>query len=131
VPGRDRTLPVSGRAFGAREVIPTVSELTEASEPSESVDEKVLRLRSEGQPYARISRDLGLDRGLDAQRAFLRALERLPASDAERVRGEEMHRLDRLAARVRSDEEQNDMDRARRLKTIDRMRTQIGAHTAR
>lgn len=130
MPGRDRTLPVSGRAVAAREVIVPVSNSNEAAEPSETVDEKVLRLRSKGQPYARISRDLGLDRGVDAQRAFVRALERLPAPDAERVRGEEMSRLDRLADRVRGDGAQNDMDRARRLKTIDRMRTQIGAGPA-
>lgn len=102
-----------------------MSDLPEVSEASETVDEKVLRLRGEGHPYARISRDLGLDRGVDAQRAFTRALRRLPAVDAKRVRAEELSRLDRLAERVRGDADQNDMDRARRLKTIDRMRSQI------
>jgi hypothetical protein len=96
----------------------------EAPEP-ETVDEQVLRLRGEGQPYARISRDLGLDSGADAQRAFMRALRQLPDLDATRVRAEEMSRLDRLAERVRGDAKQNDMDRARRLKTIERMRTQV------
>jgi hypothetical protein len=102
-----------------------MSYLSEAAEPSEIVDQKVLRLRGEGQPYARISRDLGLDRAADAQKAFKRALRRLPASDAKRVRAEEMSRLDRLAERVRGDTKQNDVDRARRLKTIERMRSQI------
>lgn len=102
-----------------------MSNLPEAAEPSETVDEKVLRLRGEGQPYARISRDLGLDRAADAQLAFLRALRALPTADATRVRGEEVSRLDRLAERVRADAKHNDMDRARRLKTIERMRTEI------
>jgi hypothetical protein len=102
-----------------------VSFVSEAAEPSETVDEKVLRLRGEGQPYARISRDLGLERAADAQQAFKRALRRLPASDAKRVRAEEVSRLDRLAERVRGDAKQNEMDRARRLKTIERMRSQI------
>jgi hypothetical protein len=102
-----------------------VSFLSEAVEPSETVDQKVLRLRGEGQPYARISRDLGLERAADAQKAFQRELRRLPASDAKRVRAEEMSRLDRLAERVRGDAKQNEMDRARRLKTIERMRNQI------
>ena len=102
-----------------------MSDLPEAAEPSETVDEKVLRLRGEGQPYARISRDLGLERAADAQHAFLRALRSLPALDATRVRDEEVSRLDRLAERVRADATQNDMDRARRLKTIERMRTEI------
>ena len=103
-----------------------MSELPEAPELSETVDEKVLRLRGEGRAYARISRDLGLDRGADAHRAFLRALGRLPASDATRVRAEEASRLDRLAERVRGDSKQNETDRTRRLKTIERMRSQIG-----
>ena len=102
-----------------------MSDVHEVSEPLETVDEKVLRLRGEGQPYARISRDLGLERGVDAQKAFRRALDRLPASEAKRIRAEEMKRLDRLAERVRGDTRKNDMDRARRLKTIERMRTRI------
>ena len=56
------------------------------SDPSETIDDKVLQLRGEGQPYARISRDLGLDRAADAQQAFRRALRRLAAGDAKRVR---------------------------------------------
>ena len=95
------------------------------SEPSETVDDEVLRLRRQGQAYARISRELGLDRAADAQRAFRRALRRLPAADAEKVREEELSRLDRLAERVRADATKNDMDRARQLKTIERMRGQI------
>ena len=49
------------------------------SEVSETIDERVLELRGQGQAYARISRDLGLDRAADAQQAFRRALLRLPA----------------------------------------------------
>ena len=102
-----------------------MSDLPEAAETSETVDEKVLRLRGEGRAYARISRDLGLARGADAQRAFARALRRLPTPDATRVRSEELSRLDRLAERVRGDTEQKDVDRSRRLKTIERMRSEI------
>ena len=95
------------------------------SELSETLDQKVLQLRGQGQAYARISRDLGLDRAGDAQQAFRRALSGLPAVDAERVRGEELSRLDRLAERVRADTTRNEMDRARQLKTIERMRVQV------
>jgi hypothetical protein len=84
-----------------------------------------LRLRRQGQAYARISRNLGLDRAADAQQAFRRAVRRLPAADAEQVREEELSRLDRLAERVRTDTSKNDMDRARQLKAIERMRGQI------
>lgn len=102
-----------------------MSDLPETAPASETVDQTVLRLRGEGQPYARISRHLGLDRGADAQKAFMEALARLPDSDAKQIRADELSRLDRLAERLRSDAEQNDLDRARRLKTIERMRTQI------
>ncbi|MDE3203581.1 MAG: hypothetical protein KGQ66_05100 [Acidobacteriota bacterium] len=102
-----------------------MSDLPDAAPASETVDQKVLRLRGEGQPYARISRHLGLSRGADAQKAFVQALGRLPASDAQQVRSEELSRLERLAGRVRDDAAQSDTDRARRLKMIDRMRTQI------
>ena len=67
----------------------------------------------------------GEERAVDAQRAFRRALGRLAASEAQRLRDEEMSRLDRLAERVRADPTKNDTDRARQLKTIERMRTQI------
>jgi hypothetical protein len=102
-----------------------MSDLSEGAEAPETVDEKVLRLRGEGRPYARISRDLGLDGGIDAQRAFMRALRQLPDEAAARVRAEETSRLDSLAERVRADTGKNDTDRARQLKTIERMRTQI------
>jgi hypothetical protein len=95
------------------------------SDPSETVDDDVLRLRRQGQAYARISRELGLDRAADAQQAFLRAMRRLPAPEAEQVREEELSRLDRLAERVRADTSKNDMDRARQLKTIERMRGHV------
>jgi hypothetical protein len=95
------------------------------SEQSETIDEEVLQLRGQGKGYAQISRDLGLTRTADAQRAFRRALRRLPAVEAERVRGEELSRLDRLAERVRADADRNDVDRARQLKSIARMRDQV------
>jgi hypothetical protein len=98
-----------------------VSDRTE----SVDVDSEVLRLRSMGRAFARISKELGLERGADAQRAFQRAVRGLPASERQRVRGEEVSRLDRLADRVRADTTKGELDRARQLKTIDRMRSQM------
>ena len=95
------------------------------SDPSVTLDEKVLQLRGEGQGYTRISRELGLERAAHAQQAFRRALLRLPDADAEPVRTAELTRLDRLAAKVRADANRNDVDRARQLKTIARMRQQV------
>lgn len=105
--------------------VPEVREGPEARDEPEALDDKVLRLRGEGQTFARISRDLELDRGADAQRAFVRALRTLPASDADRVRAEEMSRLDRLAEHVRADTRRNDTDRARQLRSIERLRSRV------
>jgi hypothetical protein len=68
---------------------------------------------------------LGLERAGDAQQAFRRALRRLPAIEADRVRGEELSRLDRLAERVRADPTRDETDRTRQLKTIEQMRDHI------
>ena len=102
-----------------------MSDLPNTSATSETLDAKVLLLRSEGRAFARISRDLQLHRSLDAQKAFMRALRRLPISDADRVRHEEISRLDRLADHVRTDARRNEIDRARQLKAIERMRTEV------
>jgi hypothetical protein len=72
---------------------------------------------------------MGFDRSADAQTAFVRALGRLPAPEADRIRVEETSRLDRLAEQIRGDAERNDIDRARRLATIERLRTRINQPT--
>lgn len=102
-----------------------MSDSSEAAEASETVDQAVLRLRGKGQTYARISRDLGLARGVDAQRAFVRALADLPPADAKQVRAEEQSRLDRLVERVRGDTDQNEADLTKRLQAIERMRAEM------
>jgi len=89
---------------------------------SEAVDTEVLRMRSTGMAFARISRELGLERPVDAQMAFQRSVRRLPDPDQGRVRQEETSRLDRLAARVSADTTRPPDDRARRLAAIDRLR---------
>jgi hypothetical protein len=92
------------------------------SDPSVATDSEVLRLRSSGQGFARISRELGLDGSVHAHQAFRRAVRRLPADEQDRVRREESVRLDRLAAQVNADTATSSEDRARRLAVIDRLR---------
>ncbi len=94
---------------------------------SEARDVEVLRLRNGGRAFARISRDLEFDRPHDAQLAFKRALLRLPASEQATVRKEETTRLNGMAARVEADTDRSPEERARRLKTIDRLRQLIAA----
>ncbi len=92
------------------------------SEQSEATDREVLRLRSNGRAFAGISRDLGLPRPVDAQRAFQRAVRRLPADQQVQVRAHEQSHLDRLAAQVNADETRPAEDRDRRLAVIDKLR---------
>jgi hypothetical protein len=90
-----------------------------------ATDSEVLRLRSTGQGFARISRELGLQGALHAHEAFRRAVRRLPADEQDRVGREESARLDRLAAQVNADTTTSEEDRARRLAVIDRLRAWI------
>jgi hypothetical protein len=92
------------------------------TEPSEALDGEVLRLRSSGRAFARISRDLELERPVDAQRAFQRAVRRLPVGEQDQVRQQESSRLDRLAERVNADTTKPAEDRTRRLAAIERLR---------
>jgi hypothetical protein len=95
------------------------------SDPSVATDSEVLRLRSTGQGFARISRELGLEGALRAYEAFRRAVRRLPADEQERVGREESSRLDRLAAQVNADSTTSEEDRARRLAVVNRLRAWI------
>ena len=90
--------------------------------PSESIESEVLRLRSTGRAFARISRELGMAKPADAQRAFQRAVRQLPPADGDRVRNAEMSRLDRLADKVRTDANKTPDERARQLAAVDRLR---------
>ena len=89
---------------------------------SDTRDGEVLKLRSSGRAFARISRDLEFKRPLDAQRAFQRAVRRLPVDEQDVVRREEASRLDRLAQRVTADTATPEEDRTRRLAAIERLR---------
>jgi hypothetical protein len=92
------------------------------SDPLAATDSEVLRLRGTGQAFARISRDLGLARAVDAQQAFQRAVRQLPAGERDRVCREEGSRLDRLAAQVNADSSLSVEDRDRRLAGVERLR---------
>jgi hypothetical protein len=97
--------------------------MTDQSETlDETLDGEVLRLRRSGRAFGRISRDLELKRPVDAQRAFQRAVRRLPEEEQEAVREQESSRLDRLAEQVTADTGSSAEDRARRLVAIERLR---------
>lgn len=94
-------------------------------DPSEALDSEVLRLRTAGRAFARIGRELGLEKSADAHAAFQRAVGRLSVEDRDEVRVSEKARLDRLAARVQADADTPPDQRARKLAGIERLRSLI------
>jgi len=92
-----------------------------ASTGTES-DEEVLALREQGRSFANIARSLGLDGALQANAAFNRALRRRPAAEQDNVRSHEMARLDALGERLRKREDLNEVEVARRMRNLERLR---------
>ncbi|MGH9095042.1 MAG: hypothetical protein ACRDXE_07770 [Acidimicrobiales bacterium] len=93
------------------------------TDPSEARDSEVLRMRNTGSAFARISRDLKLQRPIDAQQAFRRAFDRLTSDEQVLVRQQEAARLDRLVTLVNADASTPADERTRRLASIERLRT--------
>ena len=89
---------------------------------SEAIEDEVLRLRSSGQAFARISRELRLERPADARRAFQRAVRRLSPGEQAEIRQQESNRLDRLAEKVIADTDKPPEEKTRRLATVERLR---------
>lgn len=90
-------------------------------------DEQVLALRRQGLSFSTIARDLRIDHAITANRAFNRALRTRPAAEQEVVRAEENRRLDALAAGVRSRAGLTPEDVERKLRNIERLRSQLMA----
>ena len=93
-----------------------------AGAESSGRDDTVLALREQGRSFARIARELGLERSTQANAAFNRALRRLPAGEQESVRSHEMARLDALGERVRQRSDLDEVELARRMRSLDRLR---------
>jgi hypothetical protein len=92
------------------------------TDPSEAIEVEVLRLRSSGRAFARISRDLRLERPVDARRAFQRAVGRLSPGEQAEVRQQESYRLDRLAEKVKANTDKPPEEKTRRLAAVERLR---------
>lgn len=63
-------------------------------------EKKALELRKAGATYAQIAEKLGYSDPKSAWHAVMRALDRLPREDAEKVRRLELSRLDTIALRL-------------------------------
>ena len=103
--------------------------LTPGADLAESagVDQQALTLRSQGKSFAAIAEALGLERGAEANRAFVRALRREPSDRRKTIRSEESRRLDRMAERVRANGSLSAEVTDKRLRAIERLRTSMMA----
>ena len=88
-------------------------------------DEQILQRRAAGRSYPAIARDLGLERGMEARAGFLRALRRQPPKNQRVLRHRELQRLDTLASRLTKRTDLDELDIARRLRTIERLREDL------
>jgi hypothetical protein len=103
-----------------------------AADPSGAVasaaqDEEALELRRQGRAFGTIATELGMDRSLDANLAFNRALRRQPALAREQIRADENRRLDRMAVAVRANGALTEDEATKRLHAIDLLRARLMA----
>src|ERR1700736_6183089 len=94
-------------------------------ESTTDTDDRVLELRIQGRSFATIATAVGLVRPSRANEAFNRAMRRKPVSERNGLRRQELGRLDALANVVRADVTLEPKDKARRLRTIDRLRAML------
>jgi hypothetical protein len=88
-------------------------------------DDEVLKLRLEGRTFARIAKSVGYSRSSEANDAFNRALRRKPSAEQADLRRHELARLDSLLEGVRRNAELAPEDRARRLRSVERLRSKL------
>lgn len=91
------------------------------------VDDQVLSLRRQRKDYRSIAQTLGLTGASEANKAFNRAMRRLPDDERNAVRSEEEGKLDRLAAATRANESFTKDEIERRVGIIDRLRARLNA----
>jgi hypothetical protein len=92
--------------------------------PTPEVEDRALELRGQGWSFMRIAKELDLGRATGAIKAFTRSLHRREPDEQQRLLGEELHRLDVLADRVRKgDSDATQTERS--LRAVKRMRELI------
>lgn len=91
------------------------------------MDEQALDRRVKGEAFSKIAKTLGMARSIDANRAFIRALNLRPPAEQSAIREQESRRLDRLAEAVRSNTALDAAEAEKRLQTIEQLRARLVA----
>jgi DNA-binding transcriptional MerR regulator len=81
-------------------------------------DERALRLRDQGRPFAGVAKLLELDNAGAANLSFNRALRLQSRAEQARLRSREMDRLDVLASQIRGRDDLSIEEIVRRLRGI-------------
>lgn len=84
-----------------------------------------MALREQGRSFASIARVLGLEGAGQANAVFIKALLSLPAPDQENMRSRELARLDVLEGRLRQRNDLDQVEMARRTRTLKRLRKRL------
>ncbi len=85
-------------------------------------DERALRLRDQGRPFAGVAKLLELDSAGAANLSFNRALRLQPKAEQARLRSREMDRLDVLAVQIRNRDDLSVEEIVRRLRGVKHQR---------
>lgn len=102
--------------------------MTTSASPSEDSlreDDRALEMRRKGKGLKSIAAELGMDRAIDANFAFNRALRRRPTEEQATLRAEEEGRLDKIADAVRRNGTLSKEDVDRRLHSVERLRAAL------
>jgi transcriptional regulator len=86
-------------------------------------DDRVLELREQGRSFSAIAKLIGYTKATEAPTAFNRALRRRTKKEQAALGKAEIARLDQLEKTVRADADLGDVETARKLKAVDRLRS--------
>jgi hypothetical protein len=88
-------------------------------------EDKALEVRASGKSFAAIAKTLGYERTHEANEAFNRALRRKSPAAPDRLRRQELTRLDAMTESVRASHTLGSDGIAQRLQTVERLRTML------
>jgi hypothetical protein len=91
----------------------------------QTIDDRVLELRSQGRSHGAIARELGLHQPRDAHDAFRRAVRRRPAPEQTMLRNQEQGRLDELSEQIRALPHLTAEQVAAQLRVVARLRREL------
>lgn len=91
----------------------------------QTIDDRVVELRTRGCSYGAIAKSLCLDQPRDAHTAFHRAVRRRPVTEQKALRDQERGRLDQLSEQIRRLPHLTTAQAAAQLRVVERLRRDL------